>query len=123
MRTIIRWDEKAIEQYKRRVEEMEKEIDNTRTRTVEEKWEILKKMVSGAMLRSDKEIKGRKTGYKVWWDRSCTRKKRKVERMLRKWKRGKIGRDRLMEEKKEMKKWQEEKREEKKGRKRRILET
>lgn len=45
------------------------------SKTIEEEWEEIKRIIHGAMVR--KKIKKRKElGFKDWWDRNCTRKKR-----------------------------------------------
>lgn len=64
-----------------------------------------------------KRIKRRKElGFKDWCDKSCTRKKREVKRSYKKWKRGKIGKEKYMEERRKfrelLEKKQKEKREE-----------
>lgn len=35
--------------------------------------------------KETKPYKERSIGYKDWWDKECTRKKRAVKRMYRKW--------------------------------------
>lgn len=39
-------------------------------------------------------------GHKDWWDSECTRKKRILKKLFRKWKKGKMRRETLIEEKK-----------------------
>lgn len=71
-----------------------------------------------------KKIKGKKKdlGHKDWWDRNCTKKKREIKRMYRKWKEGKIGRERFIEEvfKKFLGRKQKEKRKEEENELRRM---
>lgn len=51
---------------------------------LQEKWEELRVKVEETVVK--KRIKWRKKmGYKKWWDRKCTRKKRKAERNLKRW--------------------------------------
>lgn len=59
-------------------------------------------------------IRRRKIGYKNWWDRSYTKKKRKVKRMFKKWKQGNINKESFWNEKKEWRKMVEEKKGKKK---------
>lgn len=47
--------------------------------------------------------KRKKIGYKNWWDRSCTKKKRLTHRMCIKWRRGKIRREEYIEKRRELK--------------------
>lgn len=69
---------------------------------------------SAHMLREIKKRKGegRSVGYKVWWDRGCTRKKRELHRIYKKWKRGKLDREEYLAKKKECKAFLKEKRKE-----------
>lgn len=53
----------------------------------------------------------RKLGFKKWWDRECTRKKRKAERMLKKRKRGSGCKNETLQEKREFMELCERKRE------------
>lgn len=50
-------------------------------------------------MRKKIKKKRKKLGFEDWWDRSCTRKKREVKRIYIKWKRGKIEKEKYMEEK------------------------
>lgn len=60
------------------------------SKTIEEEWEEIKRIIHGAMVRKKIKKKRKELGFKDWWDRSCTRKKREVKRIYIKWKRGKI---------------------------------
>jgi len=61
-----------------------------------------------------KEIRRKRQvlGYKDW-DKSCTMMKRRVKRIYSKWRKGKVMRERYMEEKKLFRKWLEKKHKEK----------
>lgn len=53
----------------------------------------------------EKRIKGRderikRIGFNYWWDRSCTKKKREIKRIYKKWKKGKGTREKFLEERK-----------------------
>jgi len=64
------------------------------------KMERLKRIVHGAMVRRKvRRWKKKEIEYKNWWDRSCTRKKREVKRIYRRWREGKVGKERFLEEK------------------------
>lgn len=66
--------------------------------TVEKKWQKIKQVVNEAMIR--KKIKNRKelAGHK----NCCTRKKREVQRIYKRWRRGKVDRKRYVEERRKM---------------------
>lgn len=65
-------------------------------------------------MKEKRRIRRRKLGYKEWWDRGCTKEKRKIVRAYKKWKRGKASREEYMEEKKRVNLYMEEKRKKKK---------
>lgn len=52
-------------------------------------------------------------GHKDWWDRQCTRKKRLVHRLYKKWRKGKERKDKFLEEKRKLKELAEQKQREK----------
>lgn len=52
------------------------------------------------MIRKYTKIRNREIGHKDWWDRSCTRKKKKVKRAYIKWKKGKKDKEDYWEERK-----------------------
>jgi len=112
---MILWDDEAKELYAERTEELcnTEELEEKELDTVEEEWEKIKKIVKGAMVK--KRIKRRKKelGHRDWWDRSCTRKKREVKRIYKKWRKGRIGRDRYIMEKRNLKELLEKKQKEK----------
>lgn len=64
--------------------------------TTEEIWKKLKGTVSEAMVKKEVGWKRKEIGHKDWWDRSCTKEKRKVHRSLRKWRNGKVTREEYM---------------------------
>ncbi|XP_039315399.1 golgin subfamily A member 6-like protein 22 [Solenopsis invicta] len=111
----ILWDDEAKEMYAERTEELcnTEELEEKESDTLEEEWEKIKKIVKVAMVK--KRIKRRKKelGHKDWWDRSCTRKKREVKRIYKKWKKGRIERDRYIKEKRNLKELLEKKQKEK----------
>ncbi|XP_039309131.1 stress response protein NST1-like [Solenopsis invicta] len=111
----ILWNDEAKEMYAERTEELcnTEELEEKESDTLEEEWEKIKKIVKVAMVK--KRIKRRKKelGHKDWWDKSCTRKKREVKRIYKKWKKGRIERDRYIKEKRNLKELLEKKRKEK----------
>lgn len=44
-----------------------------------------------ALVTKKIKIRRKELGYKDWWDRSCTRKKREMKRSYRKWRVGNEG--------------------------------
>jgi len=97
----ICWNEEAIKLYERRTDELEwieKEGES-----IEEKWQRLKDLVNSTMVKEEYRRRKRKLGFKDWWDRSCTKKKRLVHRQYRRWKSGKVNRESYVEERKKMK--------------------
>jgi len=69
--------------------------------------------MNGAMERRKISIRRRKIGFKDWWDRNCTRRKRKVRKSFNAWGKRKIGRNKYIEEKRKFRKFMEEKQKEK----------
>lgn len=57
-----------------------------------------------ALIKKKIKIRKRKLGYKDWWNRKCTRGKRKIRKVLVKWRRGKKNREDYVKMKK---KWKE----------------
>lgn len=101
----------------------QKEEKGQESKTIEEEWEEIKRIIHGAMVRKKIKKKRKKLGFKDWWDRSCTRKKREVKRIYIKWKKGKIEKEKYMVEKRKFRELLEMKQKEKKGRRgRRIKE-
>lgn len=108
-----RWEEEDIKMYKEKTEKVIWRMEEEET--VEEKWKAIKELVQDAMVKVENRVKKRKIGYKKWWDSSCTKMKRTTERAYKNWRKGKIGRDKYMEEKsnfqkhldKKKKKWKQ----------------
>jgi len=57
------------------------------------------------MIRKKKKWRRKEIGHKDWWDRSCTKKKRELKRIYRRWRKGKVLRERYIEEKRNFKLW------------------
>lgn len=103
VREIISWDADAILKYNERTKEICRAVEGD-TISIEEKWEKIKKIVLEAMVKKKVKMRKRKLGDKDWWDKSCTKKKREVVRIYKRWRNGKVTREeRLMQEKKELK--------------------
>ncbi|XP_026825313.1 golgin subfamily A member 6-like protein 6 [Ooceraea biroi] len=91
-RKYVCWDEEARRIYNELTEEEEEEEEEvdkgSGCETTEEKWRKLKDRVLESLVYK-KIGKGRKRnmGYKDWWDKDCTRKKREVKRNYRRWRR------------------------------------
>ncbi|KYN00148.1 hypothetical protein ALC62_09082 [Cyphomyrmex costatus] len=115
---IISWDKEAIEIYQEKTEIWEhgRELDQQEPKDVvdmEEMWDRIKSFVHNAMVKKRRIIRRKALGYKDWWDRSCTRKKRAVKRIFWKWRAGKIEKTEYIKEKKNFKDLLEEKQREK----------
>lgn len=95
-RIVCRWDERAIQNYKKNTEskEKEKEGEEQEEESTEELWQKLKEWVQNAMIKKEVKIKRHKLGHKDWWDRSCTRNKMEVKGWYSKWKEGSSTRER-----------------------------
>lgn len=74
-------------------------INKPKLDTIEEKWKNLKLWVQKTMIR--RKIKT-VIEQKDWLNRDCTKQKRKVGRILKKWRKGKLGIERLWEEKRKL---------------------
>lgn len=98
------WKEKDCRIFAEKSEEIEVSEGN-----IHEKWGDLRKKIEEIPLKKVKWRK-RKVGYKKWWNRECTKKKRKVERCLKKWREGKINKEAVGREKKEQTDVREEER-------------
>lgn len=122
-RMVLKWDEEAIQRYMENTEEMQ-EGEFQEEENVEDMWQKLKIWVKNAMIKKEIKIKKRKLGHKDWWDRSCTKKKREVKSWYRKWRKGRLSRERYVKARKEMKELyvrrQQKKREEEEEKLRRL---
>lgn len=78
----ISWSKDAKELYKERTSEEINEEDKIGL-TTEEKWIKLKEEVWETLVKKEKKIRKKKTGYKEWWNHRCSRKKRMIHRMYR----------------------------------------
>jgi len=93
-REIISWDTEAKEDYKKKTEEwVEKENGNTNEVHIETKWRKLKKFIKKAIVYKTVKIRTKEIGYRDWWDKSYTKRKREVKRVYRKWKKGCITKE------------------------------
>lgn len=84
---------------------------------MEEKWNRIKEIVQGAMVKKKIKVRKKEFGFKDWWNRCCTKKKREVQRLYRKWRQGKITRERYIEGKKALRVMQEQKQRERRNKK------
>jgi len=81
-REIILWNQEAKELFAEKAEELcraeceaRKEVE-----TIEERWDRIKRIVHGAMVKKKIKIKEKELGYKDWWNRRCTRGKRRLKK-------------------------------------------
>lgn len=96
-----RWDEVARKTYKERTELGPEEGEEERDMDIDTRWNRMKEVVKERMIKVEVDItkrKKRKIGYKDWWDRNCTRKKRETHRVFRKWRKSKINSEEYIEE-------------------------
>ena len=107
----ICWDKEAVRCYKEKTDDLV--WDDSQGRSIEEIWNKLKELVHDAMIKKEIKVKKWKIGSRDWWDRDCTRKKREVKRTFIKWRKGKIARERYIEEKGNMKVLYDQKRKKK----------
>ncbi|XP_071581926.1 uncharacterized protein [Temnothorax nylanderi] len=97
----ICWDKKAIQKYRESTDSIIWEHDLQGS--VEDKWQKLKDIVQEALVKRKLKTVKRELGHKDWWDRQCTRKKRQVHRLYKKWRMGKERKDKFLEEKRKLK--------------------
>lgn len=95
-RTIQCWDEKSTRIFARRTEEI-----RVSEGSLMEKWEELRGKVREAVIEKKIRWRKRKLGFKKWWDRECTRKKRIAERKMKRWRGGNGSRHETLQEKRE----------------------
>lgn len=120
---ITVWDEEAIQGYKDMTEKLSrKEAERDKEEnSVEDKWETMKRIIYGSLVKRTIKKRKRELGHKDWWDRSCTKRKREVKRMFWKWRRGKVARERYIREKKSFREMLEKKQKEKREEEEMIL--
>lgn len=106
------WDEVFRTLYREKTEKFGWE-KTQRNKTTEEIWKRLKEITKEPIIYKEKKIIKKQIGHKDWWDRQCTRKKRKVKRIYVKWKKGKGMEKRYVEERKSFRIFLEEKRKKK----------
>lgn len=73
-----------------------------------EKTERLKDTINNSVNKKVVRRRKRKIGYKEWWNRNCTREKRRMHRVYHKWERVKIDRRTYIEEKKNLRRYLDE---------------
>lgn len=53
--------------------------------SLEDSWQRLKNMINDSTIKKERKVVKKEIGHKNWWDKDCTRiKKRKVHRSLKK---------------------------------------
>ncbi|XP_070163512.1 golgin subfamily A member 6-like protein 22 [Polyergus mexicanus] len=115
----ICWDEESIQWYKENLEMAPWEAD--RQDTIEEKWDRLKCMIHEAMIKKKVTTKRKELGHKDWWDKQCSRKKREVQRCYKRWRKGRVAREKYLEEKKRLRELTEKKQRENREREEKEL--
>lgn len=66
-------------------------------------------------MKKEFKIRNKVIGEKDWWDKECTRGKRKVKRVLKRWRRGKESKKQYLRERKSWKELLENKQKAKRG--------
>ncbi|KYN22475.1 hypothetical protein ALC57_05126, partial [Trachymyrmex cornetzi] len=66
-------------------------------------------IIQGTLVKKKVKIRRREVD---WWNRSCTRKKREMQRVYKKWRSGKVGREVYMEERRKFKELKEKRQKE-----------
>lgn len=69
--------------YRRNTEEIDWQ-ESLECATLEESWKTLKNTVLSSMIYKNWKRRKKKIGYKDWWDKSCSIRKRKIKRIYRK---------------------------------------
>lgn len=95
-KVVTVWNVEGIQRYKEQLVNIK-----FKERKVESKWEKLKATVEGCMVKKKVQVKIWKLGHHFWWDRKCTKEKRKVAGCFKKWKKGTISREAYLGKKKE----------------------
>ncbi|KAI4475510.1 hypothetical protein M0802_015130 [Mischocyttarus mexicanus] len=107
-REVINWSKEKIVEFKERT----KTKKFTKER-LEDSWKELHEGTRGCMAREIIRQRKRVIREKFWWDKECTREKRKVKKLYTRWKRGAIERREYLEGKVDLKKLCKEKEERK----------
>lgn len=82
---IIRWDEEARQMYKENTEMTAWEDGRIEEQSLEDSWQRLKNMINDSTIKKERKVVKKEIGHKDWWDKDCTKiKKRKVHRSLKK---------------------------------------
>lgn len=79
----INWCKEARRRYAEKIEEIDWKKEEEKE-DIKEKWNRLKEVVYGALIKKESMARKKKrVGYKEWWDRNCTKKKGEVHRAYR----------------------------------------
>lgn len=114
-RKIINWDKEARRLYFERTTELGS-VEWQKSWSVEEKWRRIKKLIHSALIYKEvKKPRTKEIGYKDWWIRSCTRKKREVKRKYKRWKKGRGRREDFMEGRRDFRELLERRRKDKRA--------
>ncbi|XP_054002009.1 uncharacterized protein LOC128888868 [Hylaeus anthracinus] len=103
------WEEDKVQSFKDKTGDRVFEQEG-----VEESWIELGEGIRECAVRRKRKIKERKIEYKLRWDKECGQRKRKLKRLYRKWKAGKVEREEYVKGRTELRKLYEEKEKRKK---------
>jgi len=87
-KVIVKWDNDNVEDYQRRVANVQIE-----GKSVEEQWKEMKKGVEESKVRKKIKLKRKKIGEYDWWDQECRRKKRQLRKPYLRWRGGREEKD------------------------------
>lgn len=83
---IIVWNEKSIEEYMNSMQDKVFRVGES----VNEAWTELKGVVKENMEVRKMILDKEKIGQNYWWDKECSREKRRVDRYNKRWRTGKV---------------------------------
>ena len=99
----IVWNEEAIEIFKEKSSKLSDEYIEKAEDTVEKRWKDIKEIVNIAVTKKNIKIKKWKIGTKKWWNKECSKKKRKAKKAYYKWRNGSQNKEVYHKERKEWK--------------------
>lgn len=81
---VICWKKESIQEYMESTKEILFQAED-----LNEKWTELKKVIHEKMIKRKSKTRKWKIGHKFWWDKECSKVKRKVKALYKHWKEGK----------------------------------
>lgn len=93
-REILSWDEESIKIYQEKTTQLGRKYADERKGVEKEKesrndsWVKLSDIIKQSWVKKVIKWKRKKLGYKRWWNRECTKRKRWAKRAFYRWKKG-----------------------------------